>query len=346
MSGKLKVLMTFHITPELVEKIRNVDPRVEIIYEPELLGEPRYMNDQHGGSVKRTPAQEKRWLELLGEAEIILGYISRPYASELPRLAPNLRWMQSPSAGIGQSVKRAGWTETDIMFTTASGVHSTPLAEFCLMAMLMFVKDYFHMAEEKEKKYWQRTCTWELRGKTLAVVGLGRVGREVARLARCVGMHVIGSKRTTEGVDPESVGVERLYSWTDLNPMLSVADFVVLICPHTSETEGLLGEEQIAAMKEGAVLINISRGVIVDERAMIRALESGHLGGAALDVFAMEPLPPESPFWEMPNVIISPHSASTADTENAKLTEIFCDNLSRYLSGRPLRNLLDKQLLY
>jgi phosphoglycerate dehydrogenase-like enzyme len=128
--------------------------------------------------------------------------------------------------------------------------------------------------------------------------------------------------------------------------MLPQADFVVLITPHTPETDKLMGERQFARMKQGAVLINIARGAILDEPALIRALESGHLGGASLDVFATEPLPADSPLWEMPNVIICPHSASTADTENAKITELFLDNLGRFLEGRPMRNVLDTDRLY
>ena len=346
MLEKVKIFITFHLKPELVENIRNVDQRYEIVYEPELFGEPRYENDQHGGPIERTPVQEARFLELLGQAEILFGYMSRKYIRDLPKLAPRLKWNQSPSAGIGQMVKRSGLTESDIVFTTSSGMHATPLAEFCLMSMLIFVKDYFHIAEEKQRHHWQRTSATELRTKTLAVVGLGRVGREVARLGGCLGMRVLGTKRHTLGIDPASVNVEELFPWTDIHPMLSQADFVVLICPHTEETQGLIGEAELAAMKKGSVLINIARGTIVDEPALIQALQSGHLGGLASDVFWKEPLPPESPFWDMPNVIISPHSASTADTENAKLTEIFTDNMRRYLDGEPLRNVLDKKLLY
>ena len=128
--------------------------------------------------------------------------------------------------------------------------------------------------------------------------------------------------------------------------MLSEADFVVIIVPLNDETRGMMGRQEIAAMKKGSVLINIARGAIVDEPALIEALQSGHLAGLAADVFSREPLPPESPLWDMPNVIISPHSASTADTENAKLTEIFLDNLERFLAGKPMRNLLNKELLY
>jgi len=346
MTESLKVFITFHLAPELVEKVRAADPRVEIIYEPGLLGKLRYPNDQHGAPVNRTPEAEQRWQGNLSKADVVFGYLDAKYASRIGELAPGLKWIQSPSAGIGQMVKRMGLTETDIILTTSSGMHATPLAEFCLMAMLMHAKDYGYLAREKETRHWARTSTTELRTKTLAVVGLGRVGREVARLGQCLGMRVLGTKRHTEGVDPSSVNVEELYPWTDLHPMLGQADYVVLICPHTEETHGLIGEAELAALKKGAVLINIARGSIVDELALIRALQSGNLGGLASDVFWTEPLPPESPFWDMPNVIISPHSASTADTENGKLTEIFIENIHSYLEGRPMRNLLDKELLY
>jgi phosphoglycerate dehydrogenase-like enzyme len=243
-------------------------------------------------------------------------------------------------------VKSGRLTESDIIFTTAGGVHVTPLSEFVMMAMLMFVKDAFRMAEEKESHLWERYCGIELRGKTLAVISLGRTGQAIARLAKCFGMRVIGTKRHIEGVDPGSLSVEHLYPWTNLHPILNQADFVVLCIPHTSETEGMIGESEFGAMKPGSVLINIARGSIYDEPAFIRALESGHLAGAAIDVAAEEPLPPEGPLWDMSNVIISPHSASTVDSENWKLTDLFCDNLLRYLDGLHLRNVLNKKTLY
>jgi phosphoglycerate dehydrogenase-like enzyme len=211
MKESLKIFITFHLAPELMEKIWAADPRIEIIYEPELLGKLRYPNDQHGGPVDRAPEEERRWLDHLSSADVIFGYLKDHYGSRIEELAPNLQWIQSPSAGIGQMVKRTGLTETDIILTTSSGMHATPLAEFCLMAMLMHVKDYAYMAREKEKRHWQRTSTTELRTKTLAVVGLGRVGREVARLCRYMGMRVIGTKRHTKGVDPASVNVEELH---------------------------------------------------------------------------------------------------------------------------------------
>jgi glyoxylate/hydroxypyruvate reductase len=340
-----KLLISFHIAPELLEMIRLADPDLEIMYDPSLLGKPRYKNDQHGNRIERTPEQKEKLQAMMAEAEILFGYVPSDYR-DLKKWFPRLRWNQSPSAGIGWGVKRFGWTETDIDFTTASGMHATPLAEFCIMSMLMFVKDYFLMAKQKEKHVWQRTSALELREKTLGVIGLGSVGQETARLGQCFGMNVIGTKRRTDGVDPASVHVDTLYAFDNLDPVLAQSDFLVLICPETDETRGMIGKEELAKMKKGVVLINIARGSIVDEPELIKALQSGHLGGAAVDVAAKEPLPPESPLWDMPNVIISPHSASTVEAENEKLTEIFLDNLERYREGKPFRNLLDKKALY
>jgi glyoxylate/hydroxypyruvate reductase A len=343
-NGKVNVLVAFSLAAELAGKIEAVDPRVELLYVPELLGVPRYATD-HAPPVTRTAEEEDRWRKLLAQAEVIFGF-DYSHLEDFLDLTPSLKWLQGTSTGIGMAVKRFGWEWSDIVFTTARGVHSGPLAEFCLMAMLMFVKDAFRMAAEKERKHWQRYAGTTLRGKTLAVISLGDGGQAVARRARCLGMRVIGTKQTIEGFEPTSLGVERLYPWTDLHPMLAQADFIVLYLPHTGETEGLIGRAELAAVKPGAVLINVARGAVWDEEAVIDALRSGHLGGLASDVFALEPLPKDSPLWELPNVIISPHSASAADSENTKLTDLFCDNLERYLAGQPLRNVLDTERLY
>lgn len=344
MPERVTVLIASYLEPEHVETIRACDSRLEVLYEPELLGRPTYRGD-HTTPAQRTPEQEARWRELLPRAEVFFDF-DYTHLDDLPRLAPQLKWIQATSAGIGQLVMKRGWVDTDILFTTASGVHATSLAEFCVMAMLMFVKNAAALESDRRRKLWRRFSRPELAGQTLAVVGLGRIGREVARVARCLGMHAIGTKRRIEGEDPGSLGVEQLYALNDLTSLLSRADFVVLSCPHTPETEKLIGERQLSVMRRGAFLINIARGAVVDEPALIRALQSGQLGGAALDVFAKEPLPPESPLWDLPNVLVCPHSASTADQENARLTELFCDNLKRYLEGLPLRNVLDKSRLY
>jgi phosphoglycerate dehydrogenase-like enzyme len=264
---------------------------------------------------------------------------------DLPDLAPRLKWIQATSAGIGQLVKRRGYDQrTNWIFTTASGIHARPLAEFVIFALLYFAKDAVYLQSEKVVHHWQRYCATELAGKTLAIIGLGKIGRETARLAKAFDMRVIGNRRQmTDGTTPN---VDELYPRGELKPLLERADYLVLSCPHTSETEGLIGARELAMLPKGAVLINIARGAVVDQAAMTQSLRAGHLRGAALDVFAIEPLPPDDPLWDMPNVIISPHSASTADTENQKITRLFCDNLKRFIAGEPLLNVLDVQRLY
>ena len=343
-SESLTVLIASYLEPVYVEQIAQVDPRLRVLYEPDLLGEPRYKND-HTAPHQRTPEDEARWRDLLAQADILYDF-DHTNLMHMRQLAPNLKWVQASSAGIGQMVKRIGLLKSGIIFTTASGVHSTSLAEFCLMSMLMFVKNAFYLAEEKERHHWARYSSTTLAGQTLAVIGMGKIGNRVAQLGKGVGMRVIGTKRTVESADLAELNADALYPSSKLHEVLPQADFVVLITPHTNATESLIGAAELALMKPSAVLINIARGVVVDEVALIEALRSRQIAGAALDVFAIEPLPEESPLWDLQNVIISPHSASTADDENAKLTDLFCNNLRRYLHGEPLRNVLDHDLLY
>ena len=339
MADPVVVLIAAHLEKEQLDRIRAVDRRLEVHYEDDLVGKPKFPNDHSGP--QRTPEKETRFLELLKRAEVMFDF-DRPHLRDLRAVAPRLRWVQSTSSGIGQMVKRTGLDKADLLITTSSGVHARPLADFALMAMLMFAKDYPRMEREKRAKHWERYCGMELTGQTLAVVGAGRVGREVARLGKLMDMRVTGMRRSTEPLP----GIDKVYQRKDLVAMLREADFIVLAAPHTAETEGMVGEAEIAAMKPTAVLINIGRGQLIDEPAFIKALQEGRLAGAALDVFGAEPPPPESPFWEMPNVIISPHSASTVLQENDRIVAICCDNLQRYLSGKPLQNVLDTELLY
>jgi glyoxylate/hydroxypyruvate reductase A len=341
MADPLVVLIASPLEPEHVGRIRAVDPRIEVLWDPDLLPRPRYISDHTGPPTSRTPAEDARFREMLGRAEVVFDFPSG-HLRDLAAVAPRLRWLQATSAGIGQAVKRFGLDRTDITFTTASGVHARPLADFCLMAMLMFAKDFVRMERDRKARRWERYCGEELTGKTLAIVGLGRIGQEVTRHGKAMGMRVVGVRHSDVAVE----GVDKLFKREALLVMLHEADFLVLAAPHTPETEGIIGEAEFAAMKPTAVLINIGRGALVDEPAMIRALQQKRLAGAALDVFATEPPPDDSPLWDMPNVIVSPHSASTVTQENARITDIFCDNLRRYLNGQPLRNVLDKGKLY
>ena len=341
------VLLASYLEPEHVEAIRRVDDRLAVVYEPDLVPSPRYAADHVGRPLTRAPEQEARWRDLLRQAHILFDF-DRTHKHDLPDLAPNLRWIQATSAGIGQFVERMGYARRmpETVITTASGVHAQPLAEFCLMVILAFSRGLLGMLEQQRRRHWERFSGTDLAGRTLGIVGVGSIGREVARLAKALGMTVLGVKRRTEGVDPATLHLDALYPPGELHKVLKRAAFLVLITPHTPETETMIGAEELALMPRGAIFINIGRGRLVDEPALIDALRSGHLGGAGLDVFAREPLPADSPLWTLPNVLVSPHSGSTSDRENGRLTDLFCDNLRRFLSGQPLRNVLDPERLY
>jgi glyoxylate/hydroxypyruvate reductase A len=340
-SAPLTVLIASYLEPEHVERIRAAVPNVEVVYEPSLLPPPRYPAD-HYNTLERAPADERRWRDLLARADVLFDF-DHAHLADLPAVAPRVRWVQATSAGIGQLLHRTGLDRTDVVFTTASGVHAVPLAEFAALAMLYFTKRVPLMLSQQREHRWERFAGGELRGRTVAIVGLGKIGLEVARISRALGLRVIGTRRSS-GDGHTEVDAQRPIA--ELRELLKEADYVVLAVPHTSETEGLIGAAELAAMRPGAVLINVARGKVVDEAALVAALGSGHLGGAALDVFAQEPLPPDSALWDMENVVVSPHSASTADSENAKLTELFCGNLRRFVGGRPLVNVFDRERGY
>ncbi len=344
MTKSTVVLIASYLEPEHVERIAAV-PGVEVLYDPALLPKPLYQADHHFGaaSFQRTPEEERRWRGYLARAEVMFDF-DHTNAGRLLELAPALRWVQATSAGIGEALARWKYLDSPIVFTTAGGVHVTPLAEFCLWGMLAFAKDAFRMARDQAAHHWERYCGRQLRGTTVGIVGLGRIGREVARSCRALGMRVVATKRTVSS-EPDQ-DVDQMVPVSELPTLLRAADTLILCTPRTSQTVGLIGEREIRTLKRGALFINIARGAVVDEAAMIAALRDGHLCGAVLDVFAKEPLPSTSPLWDMPNVIVSPHSASTADTENAKLTDLFCDNLGRYLRGEPLLNVFDRERFY
>jgi phosphoglycerate dehydrogenase-like enzyme len=339
------VLIASYLEPEHVERIRAVDARLEVLYVPELLRQPQYPADHKGLAIPRTPEQESRWRSLLARADILFDF-DLTNASALPELAPKARWVQATSAGIGEFVRTRGYDRSmpHTVFTTASGVHAQPLAEFCLMVMLAFHKRFLETLRDQRRRHWQRFAGTDLRGQTLVIVGVGRVGKEIARVARTFGMRVIGVKRTTAGANPADLHLDALYGPSELACALPQAQNLVIIAPHTRETEHMFGATELALLPKGAVFINIGRGALVDEPALVEALRNGHLLGAGLDVFQEEPLPAASPLWDMDNVIVSPHSASTSDRENQRITDLFCENLRRFLDGRPLLNKLDTEL--
>jgi phosphoglycerate dehydrogenase-like enzyme len=342
--SNVRVVITSPLEHELVAGIRATDDRLDVVFEPELLAEAPYASAHPLPALDEDGARE-RWEALLDEAEVLFDFGPLELA---PTLAsrPRLRWIQATSAGVGGLAARVGLTSSHVAVTTASGVHARPLAEFALLAMLMFGKDALRLGREQREHRWERYAGEELAGKTVCVVGLGQIGREVARLARAFDARTVGTVRELGSRRPEDLHVERLEPTEGLDDLLTEADVLVLAAPHTPLTHRLIDARRLALLKPGAILVNIARGDVVDQSALIEALRSGHLRGAALDVFEQEPLPRDSPLWDLPNVFVSPHSASTVAKENERIVDLFCENIRRYLDGRPLLNLLDKELLY
>lgn len=343
-SGREVVLIASPLEDEHVARIRAFAPgRVEVVHEPDLLSLARYVADHVGRPRELDGSQRERWAAHLERATILWDF-ERADPATLPARAPNLRWVQATSSGIGEFLKRTGLDRSEILFTTAAGVHARPLTEFALLGLLYFFRGIPQLQALKAARHWERYTVEGLDGKRVLVVGLGGVGREVARQCAGLGMEVWGARRRLDGALPE--GVTRIVGQARLAEVLPLTDALVLICPLTPETRGLVGRAEIEAMKPGAVLVNIARGGVVDEPAMIEALAGGRLRGAALDVFAVEPLPPDNPLWTLPNVIVSPHSASTVAAENGRIVDLFLENLDSFLAGRPLRNRFDPERGY
>jgi glyoxylate/hydroxypyruvate reductase len=340
-NDKLNLLIATYIEPEYVEKIRQVDERLNVIYEPSLIPAPRYAGDHTGHPMTRSAEDEKRWQEILANADIMLDF-DKTHKKDMPELTQRVRWIQSTSTGIGQFVHDFEYDKRmpNTVFTVA-GVHGRPLAEFTIMALLMHYKLADLMASQKQARIFDRFSGTDAEGRTMAILGLGRNGTAVAEMARAIGMRVLGMD-----LIPNPEVVDQFYKREELDEMLAQAEVLVVAMPGTPLTQKMIGAHELSLLKKGAYLVNLARGSIVDETAMIAALQSGQLSGAALDVFAQEPLPKDSPFWDLPNVLLSPHAASISDRENGRIIDLFCDNLRRYLDDKPLRNVLNTELLY
>jgi phosphoglycerate dehydrogenase-like enzyme len=246
---------------------------------------------------------------------------------------PDVRWFHSFSAGVDHPAFRA-LLERGAVLTNSAGTSSVPIAQYVLGMMLRIVKRMDDWSAAQRDRRWEPVEAGELTGMTAGVVGLGQIGSEVARLAKAFRMRVIGCRRSAKRsrfVD-EQLPPERLHE------LFRAADFVVLALPLSSQTERLFGERELAAMGRDAWLINVSRGRVIDEAALIRALDAQRIGGAVLDVFEEEPLPANSTLWSRPNVIVTPHNSGRSPQNFGRGTELFLDNLARYVAGRPLRN--------
>jgi phosphoglycerate dehydrogenase-like enzyme len=337
--SQISVLVASPLEVEEVERIRAAFPgRVRVVHEPELIPQPRYVADHSGTRPALGADGLAHWRELLREADVLFDFDWYEPAA-LARNAPNLRWVQATSSGIGEYLRRLGLDASPITFTNCAGIHAIPLAEWVVLGLLYLIKDVPRLRVDQARHHWERYTARSLSGRRVLVVGLGGVGREVARTLAALGVEVWGLRRS-DAPAPESVA--RLVTRSELRTALGSVDALVLACPYTPETHRLIGAAELAALPAGALIVNIARGQVVDETALTAALESGQLGGAALDVFEVEPLPETSRLWDLPNVLISPHSVSTVDRENRLIVDLFIDNLGRFLDGRPLRNVYDR----
>jgi phosphoglycerate dehydrogenase-like enzyme len=344
--SKHQIFIATPLAPANVETIRAVAPhRVEVIYEPDLLPPVRYIGDHGGAPFVRDNHQERRWREALGRADILWDL---PRTADDMAAASRLKWIQTTSTGVGQDVKALGIQDSDILITTARGVHAGPLAEFVFMALLAHFRGLPHLMNEQRAHRWVRYCGEEVAGRTITVLGAGDLARGIAKIGRAFDMRVVAVARDVRKVRGHAQLFDAVHPTEDLHRVLAASDAFVVAVPHTPATENMIDDTAFRAMKPGLALVNIGRGQVIDEAALIGHLRSGHVGFACLDVTAVEPLPADSPLWDLPNVLISPHSASTVTTENTKITEIFCHNLGCFLDGRinDMKNIFDKRLMY
>lgn len=329
--GPVNVLINAPIGDELLLQITNVSPRIRLSNVYELA-----RAEQSGDFARKDELDA-----LLAEAEVIYGF---RLPNDVIARAPKLKWVQVMSAGVDRFLD-IEFQQSSVIMTNVSGIHAIPIGEIVLEQMLMFAKQAPLCFRLKQEKQWKRFMPTVLRSKTVGIVGLGNIGREVARLAKAFGMRVVATRRSTKRV-ARAKHVDILLPTEQLTRLLKESDFVVLSLPFTSETNRLIGEKELRTMKPTAYLINIARGNIVDEEALICALDERWIAGAGLDVFATEPLPADSRLWEFTNVIFSPHIAGGMEDYNIRATELFCDNLRRYLSGKNLFNVIDKKKGY
>lgn len=337
----IKIHMNWPFTKDLVEKVRQVSHRLEV-------------------TVDREAAPGRAFPVPTG-AEIL--YVS--YMLPDPSEVSNVKWVQTHSAGVDRHMEHAVFKDKNIVFTSTSGIHGVPMAEYAVGQMLHHSKqmpttlrNQADMLWPANRERWNIYGGAELRGQTLGIIGYGSIGREIARLANALGMTVLALKRDLQNLafstyvldngtgDPDGDIPERFYPPEALHSFLNMCDFVVVAVPLNEDTYHLIDEAAFEAMKPSACFINIARGAIVDEPALVDALDHGEIASASLDVFEDEPLSSDNPLWEMPNVVVTPHISGLSNRYDERAIDLFCENVRRYLSGAPLLNHIDKTLGY
>jgi D-2-hydroxyacid dehydrogenase (NADP+) len=312
---KRKVIITHRIRNSHLEKIISaIGHQAEIIYDPEK----QKIND------------------VIDEVEIIFGDIERDHAKR----AKNLKWLHIGYAGVDM-ILYPEIVNSDIIVTCSKGIHQFHMTEFLFGMILTLTRKIDKILENQKLKKWDKQIARSfesLYGKTMGILGLGNIGRQIARVSKSFGMHVIGMKRTKTEVE----NVDEVVTRENIQHLLENSDFIVAVLPLTEETYHLIGEREFDLMKKRPYFFNIGRGAVVDEKALINALIEKKISGAGLDVFEEEPLPPESPLWEMENVIITPHIAGLFPNYWEEPTNLFIENFKLYIDGKQLINVVDK----
>lgn len=269
-------------------------------------------------------------------------WTGRPILQKVLEQAPELRWLHTPSAGVDH-VLIPPVLERDITVTNSAGVHAIPIAEFVMALLLSHAKRLPDYRAAQAAARWERSFRpGELYEQTLLILGIGGIGQAIASRAAAFGMRVLGSRRSPRPIE----GVAQVVGMDGWRALLPEADAVVIAAPLTEETRGMLDAAALEAMKPSAYLINIARGAIIDEPALIAAINAGRIAGAALDTFEEEPLPPESPLWRLPNVTITPHTTSGSPRMHERQIALFLENLRRFRGGEPMLNVVDKAAGY
>lgn len=316
---------------EILKRIRAVNPKIKVTDASQLAAAEEQGNN----------SEREKLDVLLAESEVIFGFIP---PKNITSRAPNLKWFQVTSAGVDRHQGTEIW-KSKVIITGVSGIHATPIGEFLLGLMLMFAKNTPRGFKMMQTRDWQRYPSGTLRGKTVGILGLGSIGEETARLAKAFGMKVIATKRSVKA-GSKAKNVDLLLPNSRTKELLKQSDYVAVTLPLTPETHHSIGEAEFKAMKPTAYIMNIGRGPIIDPDALIKALETKQIAGAGLDVTEPEPLPKNSKLWKLDNVILSPHISGGMEDYMLQATDLFCENLKRYIGGRKLLNVIDKKKGY
>ena len=348
--SEVPVVLALGLPEELTSAVRQVSPRLRVVRLSS--GQRRayrggrpvwYAYAEKRSATEETEEEaEANLATTLAEAEVL--FTSPLMPADITQRAPRLRWVQLTSAGVDRMLD-SELARSGVAITTASGIHAVPIGEYVMGVMLAFAKGFPAAMRAQAERTWRPYLAEELHGKTVGIIGLGAIGGYVARLARADGMRVLAVRRSAReratGAEIGMPDVDELLPPSDLPYLLSEADYVVIAVPLTPESEGLIGERELRAMKPTARIVNVARGAVIAEAALVRALKEGWIAGAALDVVQQEPLPPDSELWGMDNVILTPHISGGTPVYMERAVELFCDNLRRYLAGEPLRNHVD-----